>query len=109
MVMRRALCESGSGHEFLPLFSTAVAIYNLCKLAYEIFKNIRLNIPVKHSPFKNEFRVERTLIDYLLFQWKYVCEYRYYLANKIFASLSVCIWKVVLTHSSRPRALKCLD
>ena len=59
--MRTALCEGGSGHEFLPLFSTTASIRNLCKLAYEIFKNIRPDTPVKHSPFKNEFRVEITL------------------------------------------------
>jgi len=76
--MRTVLCESGTGHEFLPLFSTAVSIYSLCKLAYEILKNIRPDIPVKHSPFKKEFRVEITLRDYLFFQWRYFCECHYY-------------------------------
>lgn len=52
VIMRKALCEGGSEHEFLPLLSTSVSIYNLFKIACEIFKNIRLNILVKHSAFQ---------------------------------------------------------
>lgn len=52
MIMRKALCEGGSELEFLPLLSTAVSIYNLCKIACEVFKNIRTNIFVKHSAFQ---------------------------------------------------------
>lgn len=46
------MCEGGSELEFLPLLSTAVSIYNLCKIACKIFKNIRPNILVKHSTFQ---------------------------------------------------------
>lgn len=64
MVMRTALCECR--YEFLPLSFAVVSVYNLCKTLYKIFTNIRPNIPVRHPPFKTDFRVVIILRDYFV-------------------------------------------